>query len=182
MELTQTQADHFKQRGFLLIPNPFGESAMRAIDQRQVEIEPEWEQREWPEGSNPRAGRFFMIGEPLLQLVENPDIVALARHLLECDDVHVGACAIGDVTRTVEKDGQSWRQLYWHADGDPNVPQLSIRTALDRHGPGNAPLRVLPGSYLRAIPTKWRCNWIHAGRQAPGTPRGSRPRRVAGAR
>ena len=155
---------------------------MRAIDQRQVEIEPEWEQREWPEGSNPRAGRFFMIGEPLLQLVENPDIVALARHLLECDDVHVGACAIGDVTRTVEKDGQSWRQLYWHADGDPNVPQLSIRTALDRHGPGNAPLRVLPGSYLRAIPTKWRCNWIHAGRQAPGTPRGSRPRRVAGAR
>jgi len=149
MRFTPSQVADFNQHGFVLRPNLLGKAAMRALDARQRDIEPDWETRDWPVGCNPKAGRFFLMGEMLLQLVEKPEIIAIARQLLACDDVHVGACALGDVAMGVEANETPWFQLGWHADGDPNVPVVSFRTALDRHGPTNAPLRILPGSHLR---------------------------------
>lgn len=147
--LTPTQVSEFEERGFVFLPGLFDAETIHVIDERQRVIEPAWEANEWPEGCNSSAGRFFMMDEPMLKLVERLDIVAIAQQLLDCEDIHVGACEFGDSIEKAQAEGQSLRQIFWHADGDPDVPSVSFRTALDRHGPGNAPLRVLPGSHLR---------------------------------
>ena len=90
-----------------------------------------------------------MIGEPLLQMVEHPELVEAARRILDAEEVHVGACGIGDASKIVSADGRLQRQVHWHVDGGPEVKQVSFRTALDRHDASNAPLRVLPGSQHR---------------------------------
>lgn len=149
MKLTERQVAHFHRRGFLLVPNPFGDESMRTVDARQREIEPEWERRAFPEGTNRGACQFLMVGEVLLQMAERPEIIDVARLLLGCEEVHVGACGLGDAAKTVSQ-GQARHQVHWHADGGPEVKQVSLRTALDRHGPDNAPLRVLPGSHVRS--------------------------------
>ena len=97
----------------------------------------------------PAACQFFLVGEPLLQAVEHPDIVNLAQRILGCEEVHVGACGLGDASKIVSADGRLQQQVHWHADGGPEVEQVSLRTALDRHDPSNAPLRVLPGTHAR---------------------------------
>lgn len=147
--LTSGQATHFVRQGFFFLENPFGQEALRRIEQRQTENEPEWAERDWPAGFNIGACQFFMVGEPLLALVEKPQVLAMARQLLGCDDIHVGACGLGDASKTVSADGRPQQQVHWHADGSPDMPQVSLRTALDRHGPDNAPLRLLPGSHQR---------------------------------
>ena len=90
-----------------------------------------------------------MIGEPLLQMVEHPELVEAAQRILDAEEVHVGACGIGDASKIVSADGRPQRQVHWHVDGGPEVKQVSFRTALDRHDASNAPLRVLPGSQHR---------------------------------
>ncbi|MCZ6633743.1 MAG: phytanoyl-CoA dioxygenase family protein, partial [bacterium] len=75
--------------------------------------------------------------------------VALAKRILGVEEVHVGACGLGDASKIVSADGRLQQQVHWHADGGPEVQQVSFRTALDRHDPTNAPLRVLPGSHVR---------------------------------
>jgi hypothetical protein len=147
--VSEEQVAHFHRQGFFFIPNAFGTERMRAVDQRQNEIGPEWESRVFPEGYNRGACQFLMMGEVLLQLVEMPEIVDMARCLLDCDEVHVGACGLGDAGKTVSE-GKAQHQVHWHADGGPEIKQVSLRTALDHHGPDNGPLRVLPGSHLRA--------------------------------
>jgi len=149
MSATAAQAAHFRRRGFFFIANPFGRERMAAIDARQRAVEPEWEQRAFPDGCNRGACQFLMLGELGLELVERPELVALARQLLACDEVHIGACGLGDAGKTVSE-GKQQHQVHWHADGHPDVAQVSLRTALDRHGANNGPLRVLPGSHLRS--------------------------------
>ena len=122
---------------------------MREVDRRQRDRATQWQQTQWPEGFNRLACQFLMLGETALQLVEKPELVEAACHLLECDRVHVGACGLGDASSAISEDGRPWRQVHWHADGGPEVRQVSLRTALDRHDAGNAPLRVLPGTHLR---------------------------------
>ena len=68
---------------------------------------------------------------------------------------HVGACGLGDALRAISESQGLHRQVYWHADGGPDVKQVSFRTGLDRHDPTNAPLRILPGSHLRAREEIW---------------------------
>ena len=148
--ITDEQLAHFERNGFFLIPNPLGAEGMRQIDFRQQEVEPEWERTEFPEGCNRLACQFLMIGEPLLQMVEHPELVKAARRILDAEEVHVGACGIGDASRIVSADGRLQRQVHWHVDGGPEVKQVSFRTALDRHDASNAPLRVLPGSQHRS--------------------------------
>ena len=145
MSATAAQAAHFRRRGFFFIANPFGRERMAAIDARQRAVEPEWEQRAFPDGCNRGACQFLMLGELGLELVERPELVALARQLLACDEVHIGACGLGDAGKTVSE-GKQQHQVHWHADGHPDVAQVSLRTALDRHGANNGPLRVLPGA------------------------------------
>ena len=142
--ITDAQLDHFERKGFFFVPNPLGAEGMREVDARQQEVEPVWEQTEFP-GCNRLACQFLMIGEPLLKMVESPILVEAARRILGAEDVHVGACGIGDASQ-----GRSIRQVYWHVDGGPEVRQVSFRTALDRHDTSNAPLRVLPGSHHRS--------------------------------
>jgi len=122
---------------------------MRQVERQQRQVEPEWEKTEWPGEFNKMACQFFLVGEVLLQLVEQPALVDLARRLLDCQEVHIGACGIGDASRIVSADGRPQRQVHWHADGAPEVKQVSLRTALDRHEADNGPLRILPGSHLR---------------------------------
>ena len=147
--ITGEHLAHFERNGFFLIPNPFGPEAIRQVDIRQQEMEPVWERTRFPEGCNRLACQFLMIGEPLLQMVERPELVAAARRILGGEEVQVGACGIGDASKVVSADGRPQRQVHWHADGGPGVRQVSFRTALDRHDAGNGPLRVLPGSQHR---------------------------------
>ncbi|NKB67160.1 MAG: hypothetical protein GKR89_08875 [Candidatus Latescibacteria bacterium] len=151
MEISPAQIDHFHRQGFFLIANPLAPS-LGQIDQLQQRVEGEWEKRDWPPQFNKSACQFLLMGEVLLQLVERPELVELARRLLDCDQVHVGACGLGDASKIIAEDGRPRRQVHWHADGDPDVKQVSLRTGLDRHDPTNAPLRVLPGSHLRPRP------------------------------
>ena len=148
-DITDEQLAHFERNGFFLIPNPLGAEGMRQVDFRQQEVEPEWERTEFPEGCNRLACQFLMIGESLLQMVERPELVAAARRILDAEEVHVGACGLGDASKIVSADGRPQRQVHWHVDGGPEVKQVSFRTALDRHDASNAPLRVLPGSQHR---------------------------------
>lgn len=146
LKISDDQLAHFERNGFFLIPNPLGEQGVRLVDIRQQEVEPEWERSEFPAGCNRLACLFLMIGEPVLKMVERPEIVDAARRILGAEKVHVGACGIGDASKA-ERTGQ--RQVPWHADGSPEVRQVSFRTALDRHDASNGPLRVLPGSQHR---------------------------------
>lgn len=146
--MTDYQAEHFHRNGFFFIANPLGDEAMFEIDQRQRAVEPGWLQADWAEGFNRGACQFFMVGEPLLQAVERPEFVGMAQRILGCEDVHVGACGLGDASKIVSADGRLLQQVHWHADGGPDVRQVSMRTALDRHDPSNAPLRVLPGTHV----------------------------------
>ena len=149
MSAAAEQAAHFRRRGFFFIANPFGAERMAAGGARQRAVEPEWEQRVFPNSCNRGACQFLMLGELGLELVEQPEVVALAQQLLACGEVHVGACGMGDAGKTVSA-GKDRHQVHWHADGGPDVEQVSVRTALDRHGEENGPLRVLPGSHLRS--------------------------------
>ncbi len=149
MGVADSQIEHFHRHGFFLIPNPLGAENMRQVDRLQQEIEGEWAKTEWSADFNRLACQFFMVGEPLLQLAEQPQLVDMARQLLGCREVHIGACGLGDASMVVSADGRPRRQVHWHADGAPEVKQVSLRTALDRHDPTNAPLRVLPGSHQR---------------------------------
>ena len=148
MELTQSQIDQFREQAYILLPNLVGEDDLQEVDQLQREVVPEWERREWPQEFNLRAYQFYMVGEPLFRLAERPDIVDMAKQLLGTDQMHIGACELGEITAAFTDDGQPWRRLGWHVDGQENVDCVSFRTALDRHGPDNAPLRMLPGSHL----------------------------------
>ena len=149
MEVTQGQIDHFHRNGFFLIPNPFGDDAMREVDRIQRENEARWASTTWPDGYNIGACQFLMMGAVALRLVERPEIVDLARRILGSDEVHCGACGMGDASKTVSSDERPQQQVHWHADGGPDVAQVSFRTALDLHDTPNAPLRVLPGTHIR---------------------------------
>ena len=142
--ITDAQLAHFERNGFFFVPNPLGAEGVREVDARQQEVEPVWARTEFP-GCNRLACQFLMIGEPLLRMVESPILLEAARRILGAEDLHVGACGIGDAS-----EGRTIRQVYWHSDGGPDVRQVSFRTALDRHDASNAPLRVLPGSQHRA--------------------------------
>jgi len=150
MQVSETQAQHFQQNGFFLIPNPFGQETMVEVERRQRENLPEWEATDWPDGHNIGACQFLMLKEKALELVEHPGAVGIAKQLLGTEDIHIGACGLGDASKTVSADGRSKIQVQWHADGGPDVKQVSFRTALDRHDTSNGPLRVLPGTHLRS--------------------------------
>ena len=148
MTITQSQIDHFHRNGFFLIPNPLGVEQTRLVDRLQTEHEAEWEQTDWPEGFNVMACHFLMLGEPVLQMVEQPHLIEAAKRILDCDEVHIGACGLGDASKRVGAVNGRMQQVHWHADGSPEVKQVSFRIALDRHDPTTAPLRVLPGTHL----------------------------------
>lgn len=149
MNITDTQQNHFHQNGFFLIPNPFGAETMLEVERLQRTNQPKWEATDWPEGHNIGACQFLMMKDQALELVEKPEALAIARRLLGTDDIHIGACGMGDASKTVSRDGRAKIQVHWHSDGGPDVKQVSFRTALDRHDPSNGPLRVLPGTHLR---------------------------------
>ena len=79
MNITDEQIEHFHRQGFFLVPNPLGEEKMHRVDAIQRRIEAEWAQTDWPEGLNRLACQLFMVGEPVLQLIEQPDLVDAAR-------------------------------------------------------------------------------------------------------
>lgn len=155
MEITTAQVNHFQAHGFFFIPNPFGEERMRQIERIAAENVEKWTSTDWPDGLNKLACQFLMVGEPILQIVEQPQLVETAKRLLECDQVHVGACGLGDALKVISESQGTPAQVHWHVDGGPDVKQVSFRTGLDRHDPTNAPLRVLPGSHLRTEEEVW---------------------------
>ena len=130
MDLTATRANHFHTHGFFFIPNPFGEMRMREIERIGKANESTWESTDWPDGFNKLACQFLMLGTSILEMVEQPELVALAKCVLECDRVHVGACGIGDASKIIAEDGRL-------------------------HDPTNAPLRILPGSHKRSRNQVW---------------------------
>lgn len=149
MDITDQQIEHFHRNGFFFIPNPLSNEMIVEVDWRQRTVEREWTKAEWPQEFNRGACQFFMVGEPLLQAVEQPQVLQMVRKILGHDDIHIGACGLGDASKTVSADGRLHQQVHWHADGGPDVKQVSLRTALDRHDPTNAPLRVLPGTHVK---------------------------------
>jgi len=149
MDITDQQIEHFHRNGFFFVPNAVGEEAMVDVERKQRKMSPIWEQTTFPDGFNRGACQFLMVGEPLFLAVERPEIVAMAKRILGVDEVHIGACGLGDASKIVSADGRLRQQVHWHADGGPEVKQVSLRTALDRHDSSNAPLRVLPGTHVR---------------------------------
>ncbi len=147
--LDEVQIRHFQRCGFALVANPLSSAEMAIIDARQRALEPEWERADIPDHFNRSACQFLMMGELLLRQVERPQLLGWARTLLGCEDIRIGACGLGDASKIISSDGRPQRQVHWHADGGPDVAQVALRTALDRHGPDNGPLRVLPGSMSR---------------------------------
>lgn len=147
--LSEVQARHFHRCGFALVANPLSSEQMAEIDARQRVVEEEWERADLPDRFNRSACQFLMMGELILRHVERPELLEWARALLECDEIHIGACGLGDASKIIASDGRPQRQVHWHADGGPDVAQVALRTALDRHGPDNGPLRILPGSMVR---------------------------------
>jgi hypothetical protein len=147
--ISEEQISHFHRQGFFLIPNPLGAAGIRIVDRAQVDIEPVWAQREFPDGMNRLACQWLMVGESLLEMVERPELTEAARKILNTDTVHIGAVGLGDASKVISADGRAQRQVQWHVDGTPEAQQVSFRTALDRHDTSNAPLRVLPGSQHR---------------------------------
>ena len=146
MHISDSQLKQFQTHGFFFIPAPFGERRMREVDRLQAENYDRWSSTDSPQGFNRLACQFLMLGEPILKLVEQPDVVEMARRLLGCDRVHVGACGLGDAI-----EGRPQPQVPWHNDTRIDYSkQVSFRTALDHHGPGNAPMRILPGSHRRS--------------------------------
>jgi len=143
------QAAHFRRNGFFLMANPLSAGTMSEVDIRQRAVEKAWEETIFPQRFNRSACQFLMLGELLLREVERPEFLALARQLLGCEEVHVGACGLGDAAKIIAADGRSRHQVHWHADGGPQVAQVALRTVLDAHANGNGPLRVLPGSQCR---------------------------------
>jgi|GEM_PF-448105 ectoine hydroxylase-related dioxygenase (phytanoyl-CoA dioxygenase family) len=148
LNITAGQIDHFLRNGFCLIPNPLGAEGIRTVDRAQQDIEPVWAEMSFPDGFNRLACQWLMVGEPLLQMAERPELLAAARRILQTDTVHIGAVGLGAATNVIGT--QSQQQVQWHTDGGPDVKQVSFRTALDRHDPSNGPLRVLPGSQHRS--------------------------------
>ena len=147
--LSAAQVAHFRRNGFFLTANPLSIETMGAINVAQRQIEPLWEKETFPRHFNRSACQFLMVGELLLREVERPELLAMARELLACQDIHVGACGLGDAAKIIAADGRAHHQVHWHADGGPEVAQVALRTALDAHAGGNGPLRVLPGSQTR---------------------------------
>lgn len=128
---------------------------MREIERITTENAGKWERTDWPEELNRLACQFIMVGEPILRIAEHPELIELAKRVLDSDRVHIGACGMGDASKILSEDGRPVRQVHWHADGGPDLKQVSIRTALDRHDPTNAPLRVLTGSHKRDGDEVW---------------------------
>ncbi|MDA0745658.1 MAG: hypothetical protein O2954_04020, partial [bacterium] len=130
MEITDEQIAHFHRSGFFLIPNPLDGETMFEADRLQRKNEAVWERTEWPKGVNRLACQFLMLGDLALEMVERPELVNAAKRILGCDEVHVGACGLGDASKASSAGERPVRQVSWHADGSPEVHQVSFRTAL----------------------------------------------------
>ena len=133
--MNRVQIDHFHRMGFLLVPNFISEQEIAEIDALQRVVEPEWEAAHLPGQFNLSACQFLMMGEGLLRQAERPELLEWARTLLQCEEVHIGACGLGDASKIIASDSRPQRQVHWHADGGPHVAQVAVRTALDKHGP-----------------------------------------------
>ena len=96
--LTDTQVSHFHTHGFILIKNPFGEKCMQQIDQADNSNQ---EKNSWSKDFNELACQFLSFGELVLEMVEQPKLIEMAKQLLDCDQVHIGACGFGDALRIV---------------------------------------------------------------------------------
>ena len=145
MKTTKQHLRQFEEEGFFFIEFPFSQDQFRQIEVLQRQNYDRWAQTKWPDGMNRLACQFLMLGEPILKMVEQSDLLQMARSLLNCDQIHVGACGIGNAI-----EGYVQPQTPWHADGEPNSKQVSFRTALDRHDTNLGPLRILPGSHNRS--------------------------------
>ena len=150
--LTDTQVLHFHTHGFILIKNPFGEECMQQIHQADNSDQ---EKNSWPNNFNKLACQFLSVGKLVLEMTEKPELIGIAKQLLGCKEVHIGACGFGDALKIISQDGRSVQQVDWHSDGGPEVKQVAFRTALDLHHSGNAPLRFLPGSHIRLKTEIW---------------------------
>ncbi|MGY8825450.1 MAG: hypothetical protein ACKVJG_16180 [Candidatus Latescibacterota bacterium] len=101
--------------------NPLGAETMSTVDVEQRDVEKRWEEATFPQAFNRSACQFLMLGELLLKEVERPDFLAMARQLLDCEEVHIGACGLGDAAKIIATDGRTRHQVHWHADGGPEV-------------------------------------------------------------
>lgn len=153
MNITDAMVNHFHREGFFFMPCPFDDQSMDRIRRLANESEERFLNTDWS-GQSALTCWFFMLGDTTLELAEDPRLVSLAARLLSVNQVHVGTCGLGDGTHPMFGDGRQHREekgLFWHADGSPEVKQVSIRIAIDRHGTEEGGLRILPGSHL--VPT-----------------------------
>ncbi|MCJ8331083.1 MAG: phytanoyl-CoA dioxygenase family protein [Lentisphaeria bacterium] len=146
MLLNDDQIEQFHELGYVRIPNPFPEELLIRVKDRIAAINIEYQNDEWPEGSNPWACRFLLLKEIAIELVEAPEILECARQLLGTEDIHQGACGLMDKQLENER---GLRQTLWHYDGSSDYSQVSFRTAFDLHDQGIGPLRLIPGSHKR---------------------------------
>ena len=148
MNVTDTMVDHFHQQGFFFMPCPFDAKIMKRFRELVNETEEQFQNTDWSENKSALTCRFFMLSEITLELAEDVRLVSLAERLLGVDQVHVGTCGVGDGASPMFPGRDGDKGLYWHADGSPDIKQVSIRIAIDRHGIDEGGLRILPGSHL----------------------------------
>ena len=97
MKTTKQHIRQFRDEGFFFIEFPFSQDQFRQIEVLQRQNYDRWAQTKWPDGMNRLACQFLMLGEPILKMVEQSDLLQMARSLLNCDQIHVGACGIGAI-------------------------------------------------------------------------------------
>ncbi|MFT5089219.1 MAG: hypothetical protein ACI8PG_003587 [Planctomycetota bacterium] len=90
--INSAQVAYFRRNGFFLMENPLGAETVSTVDVEQRDVEKRWEEATFPQAFNRSACQFLMLGELLLKEVERPDFLAMARQLLDCEEVHIGAC------------------------------------------------------------------------------------------
>lgn len=153
--LSREQADHFDQKGYLVLEGLFGADEMDILQSEAASLlaHPQGLKDETvitERGSNEVRSIFEIHRQNAMmeRLVADERLAGVARFLLG-DDVYIHQ------SRLNYKPGFKGKEFYWHSDfetwhvedGMPRMRALSMSILLARNTAHNGPLMLIPGSH-----------------------------------
>ncbi|WP_029014993.1 ectoine hydroxylase [Niveispirillum irakense] len=153
--LSREQADHFDQKGYLVLEGLFGADEMEILQSEAASLlaHPQGLKDETvitERGSNEVRSIFEIHRQNAMmeRLVADERLAGVARFLLG-DDVYIHQ------SRLNYKPGFKGKEFYWHSDfetwhvedGMPRMRALSMSILLARNTAHNGPLMLIPGSH-----------------------------------
>jgi ectoine hydroxylase-related dioxygenase (phytanoyl-CoA dioxygenase family) len=145
--------EEFRERGFVVVGSPLTDDTLQSLRDQHDAIAPRWAATDWPDDVHKLASQFCLMGEVAFRLPEQPALLEAARHILNVDEVFVGACAAGDTVVAESVDGRPVTSLQWHAAPGRGGPtgaryeQVAFRFPMDVHDKSNGGLHLIPGSH-----------------------------------